>query len=81
MGIYLKGYLWHFEVPGFIGKLASLACLGMGVPFFVLQFLSEYAGDMSAIGYEYGKAYILSAGIMNLLLVLDAWDIARGDKP
>ncbi len=81
IGLYLRGHLWHFEIKGFIGQLASLACLGLGTPFFILEYLTDYAGDMRSIGYEYGKAYILSAGIMNLLLVLDAWDIARGEKP
>jgi hypothetical protein len=30
--------------------------------------------------YEYGCAYLLTAGLMNLLLILDAHDIARGRK-
>lgn len=29
----------------------------------------------------YGTAYLLTAGLMNLLLILDVWDIARGRKP
>lgn len=28
----------------------------------------------------YGTAYLLTAGLMNLLLILDVWDIARGRK-
>jgi hypothetical protein len=31
-------------------------------------------------GYEYGTAFLLTAGLMNLLLVLDVWDIVRGKK-
>jgi len=31
-------------------------------------------------GFEYGTAFLLTAGLMNLLLVMDAWDIARGRK-
>ena len=30
--------------------------------------------------FEYGCAYLLTAGLMNLLLVLDAHDIAAGKK-
>jgi hypothetical protein len=33
-----------------------------------------------AVTYEYGCAYLLTAGLMNLLLMLDAWDIAVGRK-
>jgi hypothetical protein len=60
--------------------LRTLACMGMGLPYFLLRFAVGYSGDILAAGYEYGSAFILSAGLMNLLLVLDAWDIARGAK-
>ena len=39
-----------------------------------------YAGDITGPGYEYGTAFLLGAGLMNLLLVLDAWDVATGRK-
>jgi hypothetical protein len=29
---------------------------------------------------EYGTTFLLTAGLMNLLLILDAWDVARGRK-
>jgi Family of unknown function (DUF6677) len=30
--------------------------------------------------YEYGSTYLLTAGLMNMLLILDAFDIATGRK-
>ncbi len=30
---------------------------------------------------NYGTAYVWTAGLMNLLLLLDVWDIGRGRKP
>lgn len=30
---------------------------------------------------NYGTAYLWTAGLMNLLLLFDVWDIARGRKP
>lgn len=30
--------------------------------------------------YEYGSTFLLTAGLMNILLILDAFDIARGRK-
>jgi len=32
------------------------------------------------VSYEYGNTFLLTAGMMNLLLVLDVHDIARGRK-
>jgi hypothetical protein len=60
--------------------LATLACLGVGAPYVGMRFLVGYAGDPLAPGFEYGSAFILTAGLMNILLVLDVWDIARGRK-
>ena len=59
--------------------LATLACAGMGIPYFLLYGLG-YTGNIDSAGYEYGKAFVATAGLMNLLLVLDAWDIACGRK-
>ena len=39
-----------------------------------------YTGDLEGPGFEYGSAFILTAGLMNLLLILDALDIARDIK-
>jgi hypothetical protein len=37
-------------------------------------------GDPVAAGFFYGKTFLYTAGLMNLLVVLDVFDIARGDK-
>ena len=50
------------------------------IVYFVLRYLLGYHGDLVSPGFEYGSAFILTAGLMNLLLVLDAWDHARGRK-
>ena len=60
--------------------LATLGAMGVGAPYFVARWLLAYAGSPEAAGYEYGTAFLLTAGLMNLLLVLDAWDIAVGKK-
>lgn len=60
--------------------MATLGAMGSGSAFLVMKYLS-YEGDLRAAGFEYGSAFILTAGLMNYLLVLDAWDIALGRKP
>ncbi len=54
--------------------------MGMGVPYFLLRLVFGYHGDLLSATYEYGSAFLLTAGLMNLLVVLDAWDIAHGRK-
>jgi len=38
------------------------------------------AGDVRAVTYEYGNTYIVVAALLNLLVVIDAYDIAVGRK-
>jgi hypothetical protein len=81
MGCRLDGNLYQ-PVPGRpLTVLATLGAMGVGAPYFVLRYVLGYAGDLDSPGYEYGTAFLLSAGLMNLLLVLDGWDIATGRKP
>lgn len=62
-------------------KLGTIASMGMGLPYFVLRFVAGYSGDLARPGFEYGAAFLLSAGLMNLLLILDSWDVASGRRP
>lgn len=80
-GWRLDGALPHFEQTGPLALLKSLAAIGLGLGYGLLRFVFGYEGDATAGGYEYGSAFLLSAALMNILLVLDCWDIARGEKP
>ena len=81
IGVALHGNVYRVlpDQP-LLSVLATLASMGIGGPYFVLRFVSGYQGDPVAAGYEYGTAFVLTAGLMNLLLVLDCWDIACGRK-
>ena len=79
-GLALDGNLYRV-VPGQpLSFFATLGCMGMGAPYFLARWAFGYTGDLEGAGYEYGSAFILTAGLMNLLLVLDSLDIARGMK-
>jgi len=79
VGCALKGNLYQVEPNDPLSILATLGAMGMGISYFLLR-ISGYAGDILSAGYEYGTAFLLTAGLMNWLLVLDAWDISRGKK-
>lgn len=80
VGLVLEGKLWRIVGGQPLSMLGTLGCAGLGIPYFVLRFVVGYEGNLVAQGYEYGAAFIVTGGLMNLLLVLDAWDIARGMK-
>jgi hypothetical protein len=54
--------------------------MGIGAPYFILRYAAGYVGDVISTTYEYGTAFLLTAGLMNLLLILDVMDIGRGKK-
>ncbi len=81
IGCGLDGRLpWTFSGPP-LAALATPGCLGSGAPLIFLRLGLGYEGTVEASGFEYGGAFILTAGLMNLLLMLDAWDISTGQKP
>ncbi len=80
IGYSLDGNLYTVVGDRPLTVLATLASMGVGFPYFVLRYLAGYAGEITAPAYEYGSAFILTAGLMNLLLVLDCWDLATGQK-
>lgn len=80
VGWWLDGNVPHFEQAGPLAILKGLTALGLGLPYMVIRFGLDFVGDPTSAGFEYGSAFFLSAGLMNLLLVLDCWDIATGEK-
>jgi hypothetical protein len=80
LGAHLDGNLYTPVSGHPLTYLATLGCMGMGIPYFLLLYPMHYSGDVTSAGFDYGTAFLLSAGLMNLLLALDAWDIATGRK-
>jgi len=79
-GCWLEGHLYVIVPEQPLSRLATLSSMGAGFPYFVARHIVEYAGDIESSTYEYGKAFLLTSGLLNLLAVLDAWDIASGSK-
>ena len=59
--------------------IASLGSMGSGLLYFLGRALGP-EGSITTEMFEYGRTFTLTAGLMNLLLVLDCWDIAVRGK-
>lgn len=79
-GLLAQGRLFPFDFSEPLVGLAAIADLGIGIPYFVAAVLAQGAGDVRAVSYEYGNAFLIVAGLLNLLVVIDAYDIALGRK-
>lgn len=81
VGIGIDGDLYTIGATGgsVLKVLASLGSMGSGAMYFIAAAMGVH-GDDHSITYEHGTAFTITAGLMNLLLVLDAFDIAEGRK-
>ena len=80
IGLWLKGSIFPFELSQPLVALAALADVGVGLPYVAAKLAGLGRGDVIAVTYEYGNAFLIVAGLMNMLVVLDAFDIAQGRK-
>ena len=79
-GLLLKGRLFPFEFSEPLVALAAFANAGMGLPWILALMMDAGKGVVTAISYEYGNCFLIVAGLLNFLVVLDAFDIAVGRK-
>ena len=77
-GLWLEGRLFPFQISEPLVALAFLADLGIGLPYFIAKSIGAGAGRVVAITYEYGNSFVIVAGLLNMQVVLDAFDIAKG---
>ena len=79
-GLWLEGRLFPFELTQPLVALAAFADVGVGVPYLVAKAMGAGAGRVIAQTFEYGNAFLIVAGLLNMLVVLDAFDVAQGRK-
>ena len=80
IGLALRGRIFPFDLADPLVALAALADFGIGLTYFVAAALGYGAGDVRAVTYEYGNAFLIVAGLLNVLVVIDAYDVALGRK-
>jgi len=80
LGLLFQGRLFPFELSQPLVGLAALADLAIGLPYLVATSLGYGAGQVVAPTYEYGNTFLIVAGLLNVLVILDAYDVAVGRK-
>ena len=80
VGLALRGRLFPIEPSQPLVALAAIANIGIGVVYFVARAFGYGAGNVVSVTYEYGNAFLIVAGLLNLLVVIDAYDVALGRK-
>jgi hypothetical protein len=80
IGLAIHGRLFPFDLSEPLVGLAAIADLGIGLVYFLASAMGYGAGEVRAVTYEYGNAFLIVAGLLNMLVVVDAYDTALGRK-
>ena len=80
IGLAVHGRLFPFDLSEPLVGMAAVADLGIGLTYFIAGALGYGAGDVRAVTFEYGNAFLIVAGLLNLLVIVDVYDVAMGRK-
>jgi hypothetical protein len=66
-----------------LAVLRSLAQIAVGLPYFLLRALDVGGSEIliKSVTNEYGNTFTEVGGLLNILVMLDAYDVAVGRKP
>ena len=79
-GLLLHGRLFPFELSEPLVALAAVANVFAGAPWAIARMMDAGAGTVTAVTYEYGNCFLIVSGLLNFLVILDAYDVAMGRK-
>ena len=85
-GLWLGGHMYALgggqqSFGAVLQLLPMVANVGIGLPYFVCWIANVgFAEHAQLVTYEYGNTFLLVAGLLNYLVMLDAFDIAAGRK-
>jgi uncharacterized membrane protein len=80
IGLWLQGRLFPLDWSDPLVFLGAIANRGIGAPYFIAHLMDAGAGTVIAASYEYGNTFLMTAGLLNFLVILDAFDVALGRK-
>ncbi len=80
LGIQLQGKLVGPEFGDLFSTLKFLAEAGSGLLYWIPWLKGAGVGDPTAYTFDYANVFIYVAGLLNMLVVVDIFDIALGRK-
>lgn len=80
LGLYLEARLFSPDFSEFFSALKFIADAGSGLLYWVCWLRGMGMGQPTAYTYDFGNLFVFCAGLLNTLVVIDAFDIAMGRK-
>ncbi len=84
LGFVMQGHLFKPEEGEWLTWFFSFLDTGIGLPYFIclaLDYGFQVQPEQAArVTFEYGNTFLSVAGALNMLAVMDAFDIGIGRK-
>jgi hypothetical protein len=84
-GLFMRGMMFTPEkgadyLTSFINYGGFVCNLAAGIPYVLTSFFGYAQPDMAGAVHDYGTKFLVTAGLLNILAVVDTWEIATGKK-
>jgi hypothetical protein len=79
-GYLFRGHVFPLHRGDLFDTLGFLADASTGIFYLLAKFFERVGPDVSRAAGDYGTRFIAAAGIVNLLSVFDAYEIALGRR-
>jgi hypothetical protein len=80
IGIRLNGRLFPPVFEDIFSTLKFTADAGLGLLYWILRSFGLGKGHPEAYTYDYANLFIYVAGLLNMLIIVDVFDIGMGRK-
>jgi hypothetical protein len=80
LGLAMGGRFFQVNPANFVETLGSLGDICSGLLYFGARFWGHDAVPVAAPAADFGTKFLLVSGLLNVLCILDAYDIAVGNK-
>ena len=81
IGLRLDARLFSPEFSDLFSTLKFIADAGSGVLYWFCWLKGLGFGEPSSYTYDFGNVFVYVAGLLNMLVIIDVFDIAMGRKP
>jgi hypothetical protein len=80
LGMLMEGKVYAFNVGDILDILGFIGDLGAGGLYIITRAMDWGRGAINLATADYGTKYIIVSGLLNIISIVDAYDIAIGKK-
>ena len=80
VGLGMQGKVYSFNTGDLLDILGFIGDLGAGTLYFAARIMNWGIGNIHRAVADYGTKYIVVAGLLNIVAMVDAYHIAIGKK-